>query len=118
MPQTTLLLVLTSDNVHCDPVGRGVGGHAGVVPAVAGGGVGDGEPALCRVYTLYCIVTLSPWSLVTIQHTALCVLYTVQCQSVVPGHLHAVQDPGAGGHTLVPPSSGVQQSLVQKPGGT
>ena len=51
---TTLLLVLTSDDVHGDPVGRGVGGHAGVVPAVAGGGVGDGEPALCRVY--HCIM--------------------------------------------------------------
>ena len=47
MPQTTLLLVLTSDDMYGDPVRRGVGGHAGVVPAVAGGGVGDGEPALC-----------------------------------------------------------------------
>ena len=99
--------------MHGDPVGRGVGGHAGVVPAVAGGGVGDGEPSLCRVNTVCCILTI------TIQHTALCILYTIYCTvTLVPGHLHAVQDPGAGGHTLVPPSSGVQQSLVQEPGGT
>ena len=52
LPQTTLLLVLTSDDVHADPVRRGVGWHAGVVPAVAGGGVGDGEPSLRRVYTV------------------------------------------------------------------
>ena len=42
-------MFLTSNDMHGDPVGRGVGGHAGVVPAVAGGGVGYCEPALCRV---------------------------------------------------------------------
>ena len=37
---------LTPDDVHHDPVRGGVGGHAGVVAAGAGAGVGHRQPAL------------------------------------------------------------------------
>ena len=40
------LMRLTPDDVHHDPVRGGVGGHAGVVAAGAGAGVGHRQPAL------------------------------------------------------------------------